>query len=133
MLSVVPIVYGSGPFTRGESKGPSRGGLWPKLKLNNIKAQDSLGIQPRIAQSSADPKSYHKEGQKRYRTKLERKSKISRESCPYCHSILCTWQSRIFQLLQPPPTTLGMGWWDKYQSWKVWPYTWTKDSEWRLV
>ena len=22
---------------------------------------------------------------------------------------------------QPPPTTLGMGWWDKYQSWKVEP------------
>ena len=83
-----PIVYGSDPFTRGESKGPSRGGLWPKL--NNIKAQDSLEIQPRIAQSSADLKSYQKGGQKRYRTKLERKSKISRESCPCCHSILCT-------------------------------------------
>ena len=36
-----PIVYGPGPFTRGESKGPSRGGLWPKL--NNIKHKIALG------------------------------------------------------------------------------------------
>ena len=26
-----------------------------------------------------------------------------------------------YQLLQPPPTTLGMGGWDKYRSWKVEP------------
>ena len=25
------MIYGSGPSTRGESKGPSRGGLQPKL------------------------------------------------------------------------------------------------------
>ena len=25
------MVYGPGPSTRGESKGPSRGGLWPNL------------------------------------------------------------------------------------------------------
>ena len=25
------MIYGPGPFTQGESKGPSRGGLWPKL------------------------------------------------------------------------------------------------------
>ena len=36
-----PIVYEPGPFTRGESKGPSRGGLWPKL--NNIKHKIALG------------------------------------------------------------------------------------------
>ena len=47
-----------------------------------------------------------------------KKSKISRsiekgtldsittkENCPYCHSILCAWQSHTLQLLQPPPTT----------------------------
>ena len=44
-----------------------------------------------------------------------------RESCHYCHWILCVRQSNAFQLLQPPPTTLGMGWWDKYQSWKIEP------------
>ena len=57
----------------------------------------------------------------------------TRESCPYCHSILCTWQSHTLQLLQPPPTTLDMDWWDKYQSWKSRSYTWTKDKEPRLV
>ena len=31
------------------------------------------------------------------------------------------------------PTTLGMGWWDKYQSWKIEPHTWTLDKEDRLV
>ena len=36
-----PIVYGPGPFIRGKSKGPSRGGLWPKL--NNIKHKIALG------------------------------------------------------------------------------------------
>ena len=45
----------------------------------------------------------------------------TRENCPYCHSILYTWQSQTLQLLQPPPTTLGMGWWDKYQSWNADP------------
>ena len=83
-----PIVYRPGPFTRGGSKGPSQGGLWPKL--NNIKHKIALGysrgqFSPRQTQSPTGEK-----GQKRYRTKLERESKISRESCPYCHSILCT-------------------------------------------
>ena len=36
-----PIIYGSGPLTRRESKSPSRGGLWPKLK--NIKHKIALG------------------------------------------------------------------------------------------
>ena len=31
------------------------------------------------------------------------------------HSVLCTWQSHAFLPLQPLPTTLGRGWWDKYQ------------------
>ena len=66
------IIYGPGPFTRGESKGPSRGGLWPKL--DKYKTQDSLEIQPRTVQSSADPKSHRKKGQKRYRTKTWKKN-----------------------------------------------------------
>ena len=49
-----PIVYGLSLFTRGESKGPSRGGLWPKL--NNIKHKIALGysrwpLSPRQTQS----------------------------------------------------------------------------------
>ena len=36
-----PIIYGPDPFTRGESKSPSRGGLWPKL--NNKKHKIALG------------------------------------------------------------------------------------------
>ena len=48
------IIYGPGPFTRGESKGPSRGGLWPKL--DNIKHKIALGysrgqFSPRQTQS----------------------------------------------------------------------------------
>ena len=106
-----------------------------------IQVQNSFGTQPRMIQSSACPRYHWKKGQKRYRSSLK-KSKISRstkkdtlegtttkESCPYCHSILCTWQSHTFQLLQPPPTILDMGWWDKYQSWKSRSYTWTKDKE----
>ena len=99
-----------------------------------IQVQNSLGTQPRTIQSSACPGSHRKEGQKRYRNSLGKNLKISvsiekgtlesittRESCPYCYSILCTWQSHTLQLLQPPPTTLGMGWWDKYQSWNADP------------
>ena len=37
--------------------------------------QNSLGIPLRTVQSLADPKSYREEGQKWYRTKLERESK----------------------------------------------------------
>ena len=35
-----PIVYGPGPFTRRESKGSSRRGLWPKP--NNVKHRIAL-------------------------------------------------------------------------------------------
>ena len=68
-----PMTYGSSPFTRGESEGPSRGELWPKL--GNIRHKTVLEIQPRTAQSLADPKSHQNKGQSRYKTKLERKSK----------------------------------------------------------
>ena len=111
------VIYGPCPFTHGESKGPSWGGLWPKP--DNIKHRIALGYSREQFSPRQNPKSHRTEGQKRYRIKFERKSKISRENCPYCHSILCTWQSRILQLLQPPPTTLSMDWWDKYQFWKV--------------
>ena len=91
------VIYGPSPFTRGESTSPSRGGLWPKP--DNIKNMIALGYSRGQFSPRQNPKSHRTEGQKRYKTKLERKSKISRESCPYCHSILCTWQSRILQLL----------------------------------
>ena len=35
------VIYGPDPFTHGESKGPSRGGLWPKL--DNIEHKVALG------------------------------------------------------------------------------------------
>ena len=82
------VIYGPGPFTRGESRGPSRGGLWPKP--DKIKPEKSLGYIQGLFGPRQDLKSHRSEGQKGYRTKLERASKISRESCPYCHSILCT-------------------------------------------
>ena len=74
------VIYGSGPFTRGESKGPSRGGLWSKP--DNIKHKIALGYSRGQFSPRQNPKSHRTEGQKRYRTKLERRSKISRESCP---------------------------------------------------
>ena len=48
------VIYGPGPFTREESKGPSRGGLWSKL--NNITHKIALGysrgsLSPRQTQS----------------------------------------------------------------------------------
>ena len=123
-------IYSLGPKARAE-EGYSPGSV--------IRVQNSLGTQPRTIQYSACPGSHWKERQKRYRSSLEKNLKISRsiekdtlesvttrESCPYCHSILCTWQNHTLQLLQPPPTTLGMGWWDKYQSGKSRSYTWTK-------
>ena len=52
-----PIVYGPGPFTRRESKGPSRGGLWPKP--NNVKHRIALRyrrgpLSPRQTQSPTE-------------------------------------------------------------------------------
>ena len=67
------VIYGPDPFTRGESKGPSRGGLWPKL--NNIMHKIALGYSRGQFSSRQTQKSHRKEGQKRYRIKLERKSK----------------------------------------------------------
>ena len=57
-----PIIYGPGPFARGESEGPSRGELWPKP--DNIEYKTVFGIQPRTVQSSADPKSHRNKGVK---------------------------------------------------------------------
>ena len=45
------MIYGPGPSTRGESKGPSRGRLWPKL--NKIAFGYCRGqFSPRQTQSS---------------------------------------------------------------------------------
>ena len=126
-----PIIRGPGPFIRWGPKAQAEkgDGLGSAIQVRN-----SLGTQSRTTQSSACPRSHKEKWQKWYGNNLEKKSKISvpiekgmlesvttRESCPYCHSILCTWQSHTLQLLQPPSTTLGMGWWDKYQSWNVDP------------
>ena len=50
------------------ARGPSQGKAIAQARWDN------LAIQPRTVQSSADPKSHRKEGQKRYMTRLERKS-----------------------------------------------------------
>ena len=83
-----PIIYGPGPFTRGESKGPSRGELWPKL--NEVKHKIALGysrgqFSPRQTQNPTGER-----GKNGIGLSLKENLKISRESCPYCHSILCT-------------------------------------------
>ena len=85
------VIYGPGPSTRGESKGPSREGLWPKP--DKIKHKIALGysrgqFSPWQTQSSPP--------ERRVKTvqdwNLEERSKIFRESCFYCHSMLWTWQ-----------------------------------------
>ena len=43
------------------------------------------------------------------------------KGCHYCNYVLCAWQSHAIQFLQPPPTTLGIDWWDKYQPYKAEP------------
>ena len=88
VLGLKPIIYGSGPFTRGESKSPSRGGLWPKL--NNIKHKIVLGysrgqFSPRQTQNPTE-----KRGKNGIGLSLKENLTISRESCPHCHSMLCT-------------------------------------------
>jgi len=40
---------------------------------------------------------------------------ISKGKLSLLHSVFCTWQSHTFLPLQPLPTTLGKGGWDKYQ------------------
>ena len=66
------------------ARGPSQGKAIAQARWDN------LAIQPRTVLSSANPTSHQREGQKRHRTKFERKSKISVESCPYYHLMLCT-------------------------------------------
>ena len=70
-----PIAYGPGPFTRREFKGPNRRGLWPKP--NNVKHRMALRYRRGPLSPRQTQKSHRREGQKRYRTKFERKSKIS--------------------------------------------------------
>ena len=65
------VIYGPGPFTRRESKGPSRGGLWPKP--DNMKHKIALGYSRGRFSPRQNLKSHRTEGQKRYRTKIERK------------------------------------------------------------
>ena len=101
-----PIVYGPGSFTRRESTGPSRRGLWPKP--NNVKYRIALRyrrglLSPRQTQSPTEER-----GKNGIGLSLKENLKISGEGCPYYHSMLCTRQSRTLWLLQPPPTTLGM-------------------------
>ena len=80
------VIYGPGPSTRGESRGPSRGGLWPRP--DKIKHEKSLGYIQGQFSPRQNLKSHRREGQKRYRNKFERKSKISGKSYPYCHSAI---------------------------------------------
>ena len=66
------MTYGPSPFTRGESEGPSRGELWPKL--GSIRHKTILGysrgqFSPRQTQNPT-----RKRGKAGIRLKLERKS-----------------------------------------------------------
>ena len=132
-------IYSLGPKARAE-KGYSPGSVIP--------VQNSLGTRPRTIQSSACPRSHRKEGQKRHKNNLGKKSKISasiekgklgsittRESCPYCHSILCT--LHLTEPYSPAFTTTpnhsGYGLMGQVSVLECRSYTWTKDKEHRLV
>ena len=72
---------------------------------------------------------------KRISIKKERDKKTwkyLRESCCYCIKYSATKLNLVFQPLQPLPTTLGRGWWDKYQHYKSKPtrgvWRWEEDS-----
>ena len=130
-------IYSLRPKARAE-KGYSPGSV--------IQVQNSLGTQPRTIQSSACPRSHRKEGQKWYRKQLGKKSKISvsiekgmlesittRESCPYCHSILCTWQSHTLQLFTITPNHSRYGLMGQISVLESRTYTWTLDEGYRLV
>ena len=60
----------------GRARLPVKGARGPSQGKTIAQARwDNLAIQPRTVQSSVNPKFHRKEGQKRYMTKLERKSK----------------------------------------------------------
>ena len=110
------VIYGPGPFTRGESEGPSREELWSKL--DHIKRKTVLGysrgqFSPRQTQNPTG-----KKGQSWYKTKLERKVKNIRGK-------LLSLPFNALYLTEPysstVTTTLSMGWWDKYLPKKVKP------------
>ena len=126
-----PIIYGPGPFALRKSEGPSQGELRPKLY--NTEHLTVLWC----SRGQLSPRQIQNPTRRRrvnwYRAKLKRESKNIRDSCSHCHSMRCPWQSRTLQLYQPSPTIPGLDWWDKCRFCKDWPYTWTKDSECRLV
>ena len=67
-----PIIRGPGPFIRWGLKAQAEEGYGP---CSAIQLRNSLRIQPRAIQSSACPRSHRKEGQKRYKTNLEKNLK----------------------------------------------------------
>ena len=97
-------IFSVGPkWFMGRARLPVKGARGPSQGKAVAQARcDNLAIQPRTVLSSANPTSHQSEGQKGYRTKLERAPKISRESCPYCHLILCTWQNQILWFYNHP-------------------------------
>ena len=101
-----PIVYGPDPFTRGESKGPSRGGLWPKP--NNIKHKIALGysrgpLSPRQTQSPTG-----KRGKNGIELNLKENLKYPEKAAPTAIQYSAPDRAAFFGFLQPPPTTLSM-------------------------
>ena len=69
-----PIVCGPGPFIHWGLKARVEKGYSPG---SVIPVQNSLGTRPRTIQSLACSRSHRKEGQKRHRNNLGKKSKIS--------------------------------------------------------
>ena len=133
-----PIICGPDPFIHWSSRPEPRKVIaqdrWYKYKI--VLGHSRGRFSPRHVRGLTGRKGKNGIGTVWKKSKISRsiekdtlESITTRESCHYCHSILCTWQSHTLHLLQPPPTTLDMGWWDKYQSWKSRSYTWTKDKE----
>ena len=69
MLLWGPIIYGSGPLTHGESKGPSQRRLWPKL--SNIKHKMARRCSRRHFSPRQTQRSTEKRGKNGIRTNLK--------------------------------------------------------------
>ena len=101
------IIYGLDPFTYGESTGPSRGGLWPKP--GKIKHKIALGYSRGQFNHWQTQSPTRKRGKNGIGLSWKENPKYPGKATLTAIQILCTRQSRILRLLQPPPTTLGMG------------------------
>ena len=92
-----PMTYGPSPFTRGESEGPRRGELWPKL--SNIRHKTILGYSRGQFSPRQTQKPTRERGKAGIRLNLEENLKISGEK-------LLSSPFNALHLTEPYPSTV---------------------------